>query len=463
MENNEELKEKILSKHKHTYEVMTESECEESINFAEDYMKFMDAAKTEREAVSVLVKEAESKGFVSYKLGDKVVKGGKYYYNNRDKSLFMFVIGSENIENGIRVSAAHIDSPRVDLKQCPLYEDEKIAYFKTHYYGGIKKYQWTTIPLALHGVVTKKDGTTVTITIGEDPSDPVLYISDLLPHLAGNQMSQTMKEGIKGEALNLILGTKPYNNEYKADHVKLNAMNYLYEKYGITEDDLLTAELCAVPAYKARFVGLDRSLIGAYGHDDRVCAYPAAMAVMQAENPLHTVMTVLADKEETGSNGVSGMQCFVFHDIIKSISNALGADESIVRSNSMCLSADVNAAFDPNFADVYERRNSSYLNRGVIMTKYTGGGGKSGTSDASAEFIGKLRKLLDDANVLWQTGELGKIDQGGGGTVAMYIAKLNIETVDLGVPVISMHAPYEVISTNDLYMTMRAFSAFFKD
>ena len=291
----------------------------------------------------------------------------------------------------------------------------------------------------------------------------MLYISDLLPHLARGQMAQTMSEGIKGEQLNLILGTKPYGAEYKADAVKLNAMYYLYEKYGITEDDLLTAELCAVPADKARFVGFDKSLIGAYGHDDRVCAYPAAIAALEAENPLHTVMTVLADKEETGSNGVTGMQCDVFTDLIRSISNALGADESIVRSNSMCLSADVNAAFDPNFSDVFEKRNSSFVNRGVIMTKYTGGGGKSGTSDASAEYIGKIRKLLDDNNVLWQTGELGKIDAGGGGTVAMYIAKHNIDTVDLGVAVISMHAPYEVIATADLYMTLRAFKAFFKD
>lgn len=463
MDKIEELKEKILSKPKMAYEVMTEEQCDKSLEFASDYMKFMDAAKTEREAVSVIVEMADKKGFKPYKLGDKVEKGGKYYYNNRDKNLFLFVIGSENIENGIRVSAAHIDSPRVDLKQCPLYEDDKIAYFKTHYYGGIKKYQWTTIPLALHGVVTKKDGTTVTVTIGEDPSDPVFYISDLLPHLARTQMSQTMSEGIKGEALNLILGTKPYANEYKPDSVKLNAMNYLYEKYGITEEDLLTAELSAVPAEKSRFVGFDRSLIGAYGHDDRVCAYPAAIAALETEAPLHTVMTVLADKEETGSNGVSGMQCFIFPDLIRSISEALGANESIVRANSMCLSADVNAAFDPNFPDVYEKRNSSYINRGVIMTKYTGGGGKSGTSDASAEYIGKIRKMLDDDNILWQTGELGKIDQGGGGTVAMYIAKLNIETVDLGVPVISMHAPYEVIATADLYMTLRAFKTFFKD
>ena len=463
MENLDELKEKILYNRKNAYEVMSDVECAESIDFARDYMKFMDDAKTEREAVSVVIRMAEEKGFKPYKLGDPVEKHGKYYYNNRDKNLFLFVIGSESIENGIRISAAHIDSPRVDLKQCPLYEDEKIAYFKTHYYGGIKKYQWTTIPLALHGVVTKKDGSTVTVTVGEDPSDPVLYISDLLPHLARSQMSQTMSEGIKGEQLNLILGTRPYGKEYKSDAVKLNAMYFLYEKYGITEEDLLSAELCAVPAEKARFVGFDKSLIGAYGHDDRVCAYPAAIAALEAENPLHTVMTVLADKEETGSNGVSGMQCDVFTDLIQSISDALGANESIVRSNSLCLSADVNAAFDPTFSDVFEKRNASYLNRGVIMTKYTGSGGKSGTSDASAEYIGVLRKLLDENNVLWQTGELGKIDAGGGGTVAKYIANHNIDTVDLGVAVISMHAPYEVISTADLYMTLRAFKVFFKD
>jgi len=463
MKNLEELKEQLLSSPKTAYEVMTDEECAESLKFAKEYMDFMDAAKTEREAVTVVSAMAEKNGFKPYKLGDKVVKGGKYYYNNRDKSIYLFVIGSENIENGMRISAAHIDSPRVDLKQCPLYEDEKIAYFKTHYYGGIKKYQWTAIPLALHGVVTKKDGTTVTVTIGEDPTEPVLYISDLLPHLASAQMSQTMADGIKGEQLNLILGTKPYGNEYKPDSVKLNAMYYLYEKYGITEDDLLSAELCAVPAEKARFVGFDKSLIGAYGHDDRVCSYPAAIAALGAENPVHTVMTVLADKEETGSNGVSGMQCDVFTDLIRSISEALGANDSIVRANSMCLSADVNAAFDPNFGDVFEKRNASFVNRGVIMTKYTGARGKSGTSDASAEFVGKIRNMLDANGVLWQTGELGKVDAGGGGTVAMYIANHNIDTVDLGVAVISMHAPYEVISTADLYMTKRAFETFFKD
>ena len=463
MANLEELKEKLLSNPKTAYEVMTEEECAESLKFAQEYMEFMDAAKTEREAVTVVAAMAEKNGFKPYKLGDSVVKGGKYYYNNRDKSIYLFVIGSENIENGMRISAAHIDSPRVDLKQCPLYEDSNIAYFKTHYYGGIKKYQWTAIPLALHGVVTKKDGTTVTITIGEDPADPVLYISDLLPHLGAKQMGMTMSEGISGEQLNLILGTKPYGNECKADAVKLNAMYYLYEKYGITEDDLLSAELCAVPAEKARFVGFDKSLIGAYGHDDRVCSYPAAIAAFNTENPVHTVMTVLADKEETGSNGVSGMQCDVFTDLIRSISDALGANDSIVRANSMCLSADVNAAFDPNFPDVYEKRNASFVNRGVIMTKYTGARGKSGTSDASAEFVGKIRNMLDSNGVLWQTGELGKVDAGGGGTVAMYIANHNIDTVDLGVAVISMHAPYEVISTADLYMTKRAFEVFFKD
>ena len=461
MDKLEELKEKILFTPKTAYEVMTDEQCAESEAFARDYMKYMDAAKTEREAVDVTVKMAEARGFRPYKLGDSVERGGKYYYNNRDKNIFLFVIGSEDIENGIRISAAHIDSPRIDLKQCPLYEDDKIAYFKTHYYGGIKKYQWTAIPLALHGVVTKKNGETVTVTVGEEPDDPVLYISDLLPHLARTQMGQTMSEGIKGEALNLILGTKPYGGEYKPDAVKLNAMNFLYEKYGVTEEDLLSAELTAVPAEKARFVGFDRSLIGAYGHDDRVCAYPATVAALECENPVHTVMTVLADKEETGSNGVSGMRSSIFVDLINSISNALGGNESVVRANSMCLSADVNAAYDPNFADVYEKRNSSFLNRGVIMTKYTGAGGKSGTSDASAEFIGKIRALLDGENILWQTGELGKIDQGGGGTVAMFVANLNIETVDLGVPVLSMHAPYEVISTADLYMTARAFKAFF--
>lgn len=457
-----ELKEKLLYKPKMVFEVMSDKQHEECRLLASDYMKFMDMAKTEREAVSYLIPIAEEKGFKPYVVGQKVNAGDKFYYNNRGKALFLFVIGKESLENGIRILAAHLDSPRIDLKQSPLYEDSGFGYFKTHYYGGIKKYQWTAMPLALHGVVTKANGETVTVTIGENDQDPVFYISDLLPHLAKDQMMKNLSEAISGEALNIIIGTQPYKNKTENDFIKLNIMNILSESYGITEKDFLSAELTAVPAAKARFVGFDRTLIGAYGHDDRVCAYPSALAALEAENPTHTLMTVLTDKEETGSDGVTGMKSKIFTDIITELSNAMGVNETVVRANSMCLSADVNAAFDPNFADVYEKRNSPFLNRGVIMTKYTGARGKSGTSDASAELVGKIRRILDDAGVLWQAGELGKVDQGGGGTVAMYIANQNIETVDMGVAVISMHSPYEVISSGDLYMMYLAFNAFYK-
>lgn len=391
----------------------------------------------------------------------KVAPGGKYYYNNRGKSLSAFVLGTESLENGVYFSAAHIDSPRVDLKQHPLYEAEGLGFLKTHYYGGIKKYQWTTIPLALHGVVTRADGTTVELVIGEDDSDPVFYIDDLLPHLAGDQMRKSLADGINGEQLNLLSGSRPFEKNLP-EAVKLNILKLLNDKYGITEADLMSAELCAVPAYKARDIGLDRSLIGAYGHDDRVCAYPSLTALIAAENPVHTTMAILADKEEIGSEGNSGMQSAVYFDIIADLADTLGVSDIVVRSNSKCLSSDVNAAFDPNFPEVNERRNACFVNHGVVITKFTGARGKSGSNDASAEFTGYVRNLLDAAGVVWQTSELGKVDQGGGGTVAKFIAEKNVDVIDLGVPVISMHAPYEVVSKTDVYMTHKAIEAFFK-
>lgn len=452
-----ELKKKLLSENKNVYSYLDEKSESEMNEFAADYSKFIDAGKTEREAVTFAVNEAEKAGFTPYTFGQKVEKGGKYYYNNRGKSLILFVIGSENIENGIRINAAHIDSPRIDLKQHPLYEEGEMGFFKTHYYGGIKKYQWTAIPLALHGKVIKGDGTHVDIVIGEDDSDPIFYINDLLPHLAKDQVSRPLGEGIPGEKLNILIGSKPLA---EGKDIKLALMKIINEKYGIVEDDFISAELTVVPAFKARDVGFDRSLIAAYGHDDRVCAYPALRSILELDAPANTVMVILADKEEVGSGGSTGMQSEIFCDIIRDISAALGANESAVRAASICLSADVNAAFDPNFGEVYESRNSSFINHGVVMTKFTGSRGKSGTSDADAEFVGYVRNLFDKEGVIWQTGELGKVDQGGGGTVAIYIANKNITVVDLGVPVISMHAPYEVISKADLYMTYKAFKAF---
>lgn len=462
MNNYEQLKEKLFYEPKNAYEKLSEKDKASMNAYAEDYKVFLNNSKTEREAVISSIKLAEEKGFKEYKFGDKIKAGDKYYYNNRGKSLYLFVIGQESLENGVRIAAAHVDSPRLDLKQNPIYEDNGMAFFKTHYYGGIKKYQWTAIPLALHGTVMLADGKTVDICIGEDESDPVLYVNDLLPHLAGDQMQKKASEVISGEALNLLIGSEPISNDGISDAVKLNVLNILNEKYGITEADFISAELCAVPAGKARDVGLDRSMICSYGHDDRVCAYPAVTAIINSDKPKSTLMSILADKEEIGSEGNSGMQCEIFVDLLRELAEASGSNYSLLKANSKCLSADVNAAFDPNFAEVFEKKNASFINRGVVMTKYTGARGKSSTSDASAEFVGYVRNIFDKAGVVWQTGELGKVDIGGGGTVAKYIAKYNIDTVDLGVAVISMHAPYEVIAKADLYNTYLGIKAFFE-
>ena len=335
-----------------------------------------------------------------------------------------------------------------------------MSFFKTHYYGGIRKYQWVATPLSLHGVVVKKDGTVIDVTIGEDDGDPVFYINDLLPHLGQEQSKKPLGEAIPGEKLNVLIGSQPFDNSGDKDMIKLQTMVLINEKYGITEDDFLSAELCVVPAFKARDIGFDRAIIGAYGHDDRVCAYPALSAIFENAGSAHTLMCVLADKEETGSDGNTGMKCDVFLDLINEISAAFGADPAIVRANSKCLSADVSAAYDPNFPDVFEKRNTPLLSAGVVLTKFTGSRGKGGTNDASAEYIGWLRNVMESEGVVWQAGELGKVDCGGGGTVAKFIAEHNIETVDLGVPVISMHAPYEVVSKADVYSAHKAFYAF---
>ena len=428
--------------------------------YAEGYVDFLNRAKTEREAVKEAVSMLENKGFREYRMGEEIKHGDRLYYNNRGKSLFAFTVGSEDLSCGIRICAAHIDSPRIDLKQIPLYEDTGLGYFKTHYYGGIKKYQWTAIPLALHGVVVLKTGETVNIVIGEDEYDPVFCITDLLPHLGKAQMEKPLATAITGESLGILIGSTPLEGVEK-DAVKINMLKLLNEKYGISEEDFLSAEIAAVPAFKARDLGLDRSMIGGYGHDDRVCAYPALTALMDSGSE-HTVMCVLADKEEIGSEGNTGMKSSVLVDIIGEISKSLGADPAVVRANSKCLSADVSAGFDPHFPEVYEKSNSAILNDGVVMMKFTGRAGKSGTNDASAEFVASVRRSFDENGVNWQTAELGKVDEGGGGTVAMYIANSNIDTVDIGVPVLSMHAPFEVITKFDLYSAYLAFLAFGK-
>ena len=457
------LKEKLLIQRKNAFHLISDKEMKACDKFCEGYKEFMNKAKIEREAVIYSVELLKKKGFIEFKPGMKLKAGDKIFRNNRGKSVLAAVIGSAPIEEGLRICAAHIDSPRLDLKQNPLYEDTEIALFKTHYYGGIKKYQWTTIPLALHGVIIKADGTSVSVNIGEDDNDPVFVVTDLLPHLAASQMQKPMNKGITGEQLNIIIGSRPFKNDEESGAVKLNIINILFEKYGITEADFISAELEAVPAFKVKDIGFDRSMIGAYGHDDKVCAYPALMAVSECKKPVHTVVTVLTDKEETGSDGNTGLRSSYLEYFIEDIAAEFGCDGRTVLSASECLSADVNAAFDPTFPEVNERNNSAYINHGVVVTKYTGARGKAGTSDASAEFTGRIRQLMDKHKVIWQTGELGKVDEGGGGTVAAYIANLNVDTIDLGVPVLSMHAPYEIVSKIDTYMAYRAFEVFIND
>ena len=460
-DSSKKLSEQLLFKAKNAYDDGAEGTAQKARDYAEGYKAFLDAAKTEREAVKRGIEMAEAEGFRPFRFGEKLERGGKYYYNNCGKSLYLFSLGSEDIErDGIRITAAHVDSPRLDLKQHPLFEEGGFSYFKTHYYGGIKKYQWVTIPLALHGVVVRADGSTVDVCVGEDESDPLFTIPDLLIHLASEQMTQPMNTGIKGENMNLLIGSEPFTDTEVSERVKLETMRLLSERYGITEEDFISAELSAVPAAKARDIGFDRSMVGAYGHDDRVCAYPELTALFECKDSCHTMLVILADKEETGSDGVTGMQSDVLGDVIHAISDAYGASDAAVRAASACLSADVSAAFDPMHADVYDRRNAAVMGGGVVMNKYTGSRGKYGTSDASAEFVGRIRRILDGAGVVWQTAELGKVDAGGGGTVAAYIARHGINTVDLGVPVLSMHAPYETISKVDLYMTHLALCAF---
>ncbi|MBO5045971.1 MAG: aminopeptidase [Clostridia bacterium] len=456
-------KQEALSYQKKNYfETASAAERKAMFEYAEGYKAFLDAGKTEREACAEAVKLAEDKGFTRYELGDALKKGDKKYFVNRDKSVVVFRIGEKDLEeDGIRLIASHIDAPRIDVKQNPLYEDGNMCFLKTHYYGGIKKYQWTAIPLALHGAVILKDGTRVEIRVGEDAGDPVFCINDLLPHLGREQMSGPASKIIDGEQLNVLVGGLPYADDEVKEKVKLTVLSILNEKYGMCEEDFLSAELSAVPAFLARDLGFDRALIGAYGHDDRVCAYPALTAVLDNES-VHTVMAMLVDKEEIGSEGTTGMQCKVYEDLMEEVCLAFGANFRKVRQKSKCLSSDVTAAYDPNFAGVYEKMNSALVSCGTCMNKFTGSGGKGASNDASAEFVGEIRRMFASENVVWQTAELGKVDAGGGGTVAKYIANLNIDTVDLGVPVLSMHAPYEAISKADLYSTYLAFLAFMK-
>ena len=458
--NADELREALLSSPKNGFVGLSQEERAEMEAYCKRYAAFMNACKTEREATAWATAEAEKHGFKPAVPGMEVKPGDKIYLNNRGTSFMIAVVGTESLTEGANICAAHVDSPRMDLKPQPLYEDSEIAYFKTHYYGGIKKYQWTCVPLAIHGVVCKKDGSEVTVTIGEDENDPILVVSDLLIHLSADQMKKTLAEGIAGEQLNVILGTEPLEGE-GSDLVKLNIMRLLNEKYGFVEDDFRTAELTVVPAGKCREVGLDRSLLGAYGHDDRVCAYAELEPMLTLPTPKHTAVCILADKEEIGSVGISGMQSRAFEYFMEILCDGQGVKLSHCFAKSFCLSADVSNAFDPNFAETCDRRNNSQLNYGVSICKYTGSRGKGGASDASAEAMQHVRSTLDAAGVKWQIATLGKVDQGGGGTVAAYMANRNIVTVDAGVPVLCMHAPLEIVSKLDCYETMKACKAIY--
>ena len=457
-----ELKKKLFYENKNAFLRLDEKEIEKAYEFCEGYKQFLNLAKTEREAAAASIVLAEQKGFTPFSRDKKYKCGDRVYFNNRGKAVAFVVFGDEKTENGVNITAAHIDSPRLDLKPNPLYEDTELAFFKTHYYGGIKKYQWPTVPLALHGVFAKKDGSVLTVSIGENAGEPQFVVNDLLPHLAREQEKRTLADGVKGEELNVLIGSRPFKDDEGSELVKLSILKYLSEKYGVTEEDFLSAELEMVPAAKAVDIGFDCSLIGAYGQDDRVCAYSELMAVLNVKTPQKTAIAILADKEETGSDGNTGLDSAFLSHVIHDICLNDGSDETIAIRHSSCLSADVNAAIDPTFADAQEKRNASLLNHGAVVTKYTGHGGKYSTNDACAEFVAKVRAMLDKAGVIWQIGELGKVDGGGGGTVAKYISKLGADVIDLGVPVLSMHAPFEVTAKLDVYMCNRAMYEFMK-
>ena len=436
---------------------------EKAAAFAEGYKKFMDSAKTEREATAYSEKLLTAAGYQKFVPGTSYAPGTKVYTINREKCVLAATIGTKNLEEGFHLNIAHIDSPRLDLRPVPVFEKTGIGYLRTHYYGGVRKYQWPTIPLALHGVIYRADGTKVNVCIGEKDDDPVFCITDLLPHLGAEQNERKLSEGIKGEELNVLIGSDTVEEEDVKEAVKLNTLILLNQKYGITERDFTRAEIEVVPAYKARDIGLDRAMIGAYGHDDRVDAYPALMAEIGTKNPAYTSVCVLTDKEETGSDGVTGLNSMYTFHFLQQLCAGQGADYITACKAAKCLSADVTAAYDPTFADAFEPDNGTYAGRGVAIYKYTGSRGKSGTSDASAELVSYLTGLMDANSVVWQIGEMGKLDLGGGGTVAKYVANQDIDTIDIGVPVLSMHSPFEIVSKADVYMAYLTFKAFCED
>ena len=462
-----ELKNKLFNKKENGWEGLTEVQKNEILNYCNGYMGYLNKSKTEREIVKTSREMAEKAGFRDINTFESLKPGDKIYYINRDKNIYLAVIGTEPIEKGLHIIGSHADSPRLDLKPNPLYEEGEFVYLKTHYYGGIKKYQWTTIPLAIHGVIVKSNGEKVEICIGEDDMDPIFTITDLLPHLAQEQMERKLKDGIKGEDLNLLIGSIPYNDKDVSERVKLNILKILNEKYGIIEADFLSSEIELVPAFKARTLGFDSSMVAAYGQDDKICVYTSLTAMLELKNPKNTAVCMIVDKEEIGSMGNTGMESHVFDTFVSEILNKMQVNKpnllDKVFINSKMLSADVDAGFDPIYATASEKNNCAFLGRGVGINKYTGARGKSGASDANAEFVAWIRNLLETNKISYQISELGRVDLGGGGTIAYILANKGMDVIDCGVPVLSMHAPYEVTSKFDVYSAHRMYKAFWEN
>ena len=463
----EELKKKLFNVKKDGWEEVNEEEKNEIFEISQKYMDFLNEAKTEREFIKKARKLADENGYKDIMEFDTLKPGDKIYFVNREKSMYLAIIGEESIENGMHIIGSHVDSPRLDLKPNPLYEDTGLAYFKTHYYGGIKKYQWTTIPLSIHGVIVKTNGEKIEINIGEDEKDPIFTITDLLPHLAQEQMDKKLKNGIDGEDLNLLIGSIPYKDEKVTEKVKLNILNLLNQKYGVTEADLNSAEIELVPAFRARSLGFDESMVAAYGQDDKVCAYTSLAAMMELKNVKNTAVCILSDKEEIGSMGNTGMESHMFDFFVSEMLNKLGINRPNLLDKVFCfskmLSSDVDAGFDPIYASVSDKTNAGFIGKGIALVKYTGARGKSGASDANAEYVAWVRNVLDKNNIKYQLTELGKVDIGGGGTIAYILANKGTDVIDCGVPVLSMHAPYEVTSKYDIYSAYKTYKAFWME
>ena len=463
----EELKEKLFNKKDNGWETLGSNQKEEVFDLSKKYMDFLNVAKTEREFIKHARKLANENGYKDIMEFDTLKPGDKIYFVNREKSMYLAIIGEKSIEEGLHIIGSHVDSPRLDLKPNPLYEDTGLAYFKTHYYGGIKKYQWTTIPLSIHGVIVKANGEKIEVNIGEDEEDPIFTITDLLPHLAQEQMEKKLKNGVDGEDLNLLIGSIPYNSSKISEKVKLNILNILNQKYGITEADLTSSEIELVPAFKARSLGFDGSMVAAYGQDDKVCAYTSLHAMMELENVKNTAVCILSDKEEIGSMGNTGMESHMFDFFISEILNKLGVNRPNLLDKVFCfskmLSSDVDAGFDPIYASVSDKHNAGFLGKGISLNKYTGARGKSGASDANAEYVAWVRNILERNDIKYQIAELGKVDIGGGGTIAYIIANKGADVIDCGVTVLSMHAPYEVTSKYDIYSAYKTYKAFWEE